>query len=195
MNELSKPAVDVVSPLETVTGQSRPRIFVSESPQDYEALRAAYFAELKPATAYETSLAENLVRYEWEMTRLRRFRDTAVLAQFRDLALKTLVTGDPNGYLPSGTATEDDHLLVRDLVSLDHDERRMAEEDFRKRCTWEPADLFGLAYARATAVTKLEERIADIERRRRLLRADYAALKAVSAYRTVGDAEVVEGAA
>jgi hypothetical protein len=80
-------------------------------------------------------------------------------------------------------------------VSLDPKERHDAEKDYVRRCNWDPADLFGLAYARAGGVTKMEERIADLERRRRILRADYMALKETRPHRTVDEAEIVEDAA
>jgi hypothetical protein len=193
MNDLSKLASHVVSPTDAIAHLVAPRIFASEKGEDYTALRAAMFAELAPRTAYEASLAENLVRYEWEMARLQRFRDTAILAEFRNLALRALLTGEPTGYIRDGAATEDDHLLIRDLVSLDLEERLLAESDYVARCRWAPADLFGLAYARASGVTKMEERVADLERRRRILRADYADLKNASKYGAADEAEILEG--
>jgi hypothetical protein len=41
----------------------------------------------------------------------------------------------------------------------------------------------------------MEDRVADLERRRRILRADYAALKAATRSSTAEDAEIVEAAA
>lgn len=192
MPRLSKPVPQVTSPMEIAARLAAPRIFVSEKAEDYAALRAALFAELDPRTPYETSLAESLVRYEWEMARLQRFRDAAILAAFREVALKALLTGDPTGLLRDRTATEDDHLLIRDLVSPDPEERRLAEKDYQARCTWDPADLLGPAYARASGRSAMEDRVADLERRRRALRADYAALKAASRCSFATDAEVVE---
>ena len=195
MTELSKMTREVMSPTDTLARLSAPRVFVSEKAEDYAALRAALFAELAPRGAYEAGLAENLVRYEWEMARLQRFRDTAILAEFRSLALRALLTGSPTGIIRQGAGEEDDHLLLRDLVSLDPEERRDAEKDYVRRCNWDPADLFGLAYARAGGVAEMEERIADFDRRRRILRADYMALKEASRHRTVDEAEIVEDAA
>jgi hypothetical protein len=102
MTELSKMTPEVVSPTDTVARLSAPRVFASEKAEDYAALRAALFAELAPRGAYEAALAENLVRYEWEMARLQRFRDTAILAAFRSLALRALLTGSPNGTIREG---------------------------------------------------------------------------------------------
>jgi hypothetical protein len=192
MNDLSKMAQQVVSPTEIIADLTAPRIFASEKAEDYAALRGTLLEELAPRTVYEGTLAENLVRYEWEMARLQRFRDTAILAEFRNLALRALLTGDPTGFMREGTATEDDRLLIRDLVSSDLTERLQAEDDYRVRCAWEPADLFGVAYARANGVTKMEDRIADLERRRRILRADYAALKAACRHSAADEAEILE---
>jgi hypothetical protein len=195
MTEPSKMIPDIVSPTDTIARLSAPRVFASEKAEDYAALRAALFAELAPRGAYEAALAENLVRYEWEMARLQRFRDTAILAAFRNLATRALLTGSPTGIYLEAAKTEDDDLLIRDLVSLDAEERRDAEKDYVRRCNWDPADLFGLAYARAGGVAEMEDRIADLERRRRILRADYMALKEASPHRTVDEAEIVEDAA
>jgi hypothetical protein len=192
MNDLSKMTSEVVSPTDTISRLTAPRIFASEKAEDYAGLRAAMFAELAPRTAYETSLAENLVRYEWEMARLQRFRDTAILAEFRNLALRALLTGDPTGYVRAEDVKDDDRALVRDLVSPDLKLRFKAEEEFREGSDWDSADLFGLAYARASGVTKMEDRIADLERRRRILRADYADLKTASTYSAADDAEILE---
>jgi hypothetical protein len=193
MNDMSKLASHVVSPTEVIAHLVAPRIFASEKAEDYTALRAAMFAELQPRTTYEASLAENLVRYEWEMARLQRFRDTAILAEFRNLALRALLTGDPTGYIRAEDVKDDDRALVRDLVSPDLKVRFKAEEEFREGSDWDSADLFGLAYARASGVTKMEERIADLERRRRILRADYADLKNASKYGAADEAEILEG--
>lgn len=194
MNDLSKMASEAVSPTETIARLTAPRIFASESLEDHASLRAALFAELEPRTAYETSFTENLVRYEWEMARLQRFRDTAILAEFRKLALHALVKGDPTAYLREDEVKDEDRALIRDLVSLDLSLRIKADEEFREGSDWAPADLFGLAYARASGVRMMEERIADLERRRRILRADYAALKAANIFNSAAEeAEVVEG--
>ena len=196
MNDLSKPVSEVANPADVVVKLNAPQIFSFERSADYDALRDAYFAELAPQTPYEKSLAVNLVRYEWDIARLQYFRDTAVFAEFRELALNALMTRDPKGHIErSNRPTYADRLLVGHLVSPDQEVRREAEEVFVKRCPWSPEDLFGLAYVRASGMSTLEARIADLERRRRTLRADYDALKAVRARGAVEDAEVVEAGA
>lgn len=75
-----------MSSSDTIARLSAPRVFASEKAEDHAALRIALFAELAPRGAQEVALAENPVGSEWEMARLQRFRDTAILAEFRSLA-------------------------------------------------------------------------------------------------------------
>jgi hypothetical protein len=189
MNDLSTRSA-IGSPSDVLARIMTPEFFNWEDPEEYQALRRGMLAELEPRTPYETALAENLVRYEWDIARLKYFWDTAVLAKFRDLALRAMLTGDPSSYLRESDIKEPDRALVRDLVSPDPEVRRQAEVAYKKRSVWAPEDLFGLAYI-GTNTGKIEDRIADIERRRRILRADCAELKAKTRLSLVADAEVV----
>jgi hypothetical protein len=192
MNDLSRRPSEVISATDTIGRLATPRIFASESAEEYAALRAMMFDELSPHTPYETALAENLVRYEWEIARAQRFRDAALLAKYRDYALNVLVYGSPERGMHKKEASADDKLLVRDLVSFDLQERLEAEKDFRAKSEWEPADLLGMAYGTSQSVRNLDERVSDIERRRRVLRDDYDRLGAHRSRALLPDAEVVE---
>ena len=192
MNDLSKMSPSALAPCDAISRLVAPRIFASENATDHAALRASLFAELAPRTPYETALAENLVRYEWEMARILRFRDSAVLSRYRDLAMMALLTGDPMSESFS-EPSDDQRALVRDLVSLDEKIRRVVETEFCECSDWEPADLLGLAYAFSSAARTLEDRIADFERRRRGLREDYARLQTARPRADIEDAEIHEG--
>ena len=178
---------------DTISRLVAPRIFASENAADHAALRAALVAELAPRTAYETALAETLVRHQWEIARLMRFRDSALLATYRDLALKAWIKDDPSALLRDSDASEEDRALIRDLVSADPKVRLEAEQEFRE-CGWKPADVLGLACARSHGAIKLDDRIADLERRRRILREDYARLRLSHPGVEIEEAEVLEAA-
>jgi hypothetical protein len=154
----------------TIAQLSRPRIFALEEADDFSALRAAHIRELAPRTPYEQSLAEALVGYEWEMARMRRFRDSAMMVMYRRLVLATLKSGDPAGHSFDDDETDDDRRLAEALLQADLETRLSAEEEFLERTGWEPGDLQALAYAQASGVSMFEQRIADLERRRRVLR-------------------------
>lgn len=185
---------DLATGQETISRLVAPRIFASENAADHAALRAALFAELAPRTAYETALAETFVRYQWEIARLQRFRDSALLATYRDLALAVLLKDNPSGHLRDSDVADEDRALIRDLVSPDPDVREKAEQAFREDSGWEPADVLGLAYARSSGARSLDDRIADMERRRRILREDYARLRLSHPGVEVEEAEVLEAA-
>jgi hypothetical protein len=176
----------------TIAQLSRPRIFALEEADDFSALRAAHIRELAPRTPYEQSLAEALVGYEWEMARMSRFRDSAMMVMYRRLALRTLKSGDPAAHSFDDIATDDDHRLAEALLQADLETRLSAEREFLERTGWEPGDLQALAYAQASGVSMFEARIADLERRRRVLRDDYARLQATRSTLQIEDAEVVD---
>jgi hypothetical protein len=194
MNDLSRRPSEIIGATDTIGRLAAPRIFASESAEEHAALRAMMFDELSPQTPYETAVAENLVRYEWEIARAQRFRDAALLAKYRHYALNVLVYGSPERGMYSQEASADDKLLVRDLVSFDLQERLDAERDFREKSEWEPADLLGMAYGSSQSVRNLDERVSDLERRRRVLRDDYDRLRANRARALLPDAEVVVAA-
>jgi hypothetical protein len=174
---------------------ARPRIFALEEAEDYAALRDAHIQELVPRTPYEQTLAEALVGYEWEMMRMRRFRDSAMMVKYRGLALKTLKTGDPTAHTFDEAAKDDHRRLAEALLHTDPETRYAAEEEFLDKTGWEPADLQALAYAQAPGVAMLEGRIVDLERRRRALRDDYARLQAARSMAQIEDAEIIDDGA
>lgn len=158
---------------------------------DKEQLRMQFLDELAPATAYERSLAEQLVDIEWEVLRHRRLREAAYLAAYRGRATSYLTKRNPERPLQKLPLTKDEIRLARDLVSADPKVRADAEEDFFAETECDPRHVLALAVGQATAAEKHIERIADLERRRRALRKDYADLKAAAA-RDIEDAEIVE---
>jgi hypothetical protein len=158
-----------------------PMLLPGEKEDDYEALRAAHLAELGPRTAYERSLAEDLVGYEWEFHRHRRMRNKALLADYRQLAINLLTNGSVT-HTPLLQAVDQEHeLLARDLVSTDPQKRLEAEEDLKTLTGRDHDELLAQAYWRSKAALAHEAKIAELERRRRALREDYRRLKSANA--------------
>jgi len=192
MNEVTKGKPVSVTREGAIARLARPRIFALEEAEDYAALRDAHILELAPRTPYEQTLAEALVRYEWDMARMGRFRDSAMMVKYRGLALTTLKTGDPTAHTFDDAAKDDHRRLAEALLHTEPEKRYAAEEEFLDKTGWEPADLQALAYAQAPGVAMLEQRIADLERRRRVLRDDYARLQAARSIAQIEDAEIVD---
>ena len=164
-----------------------------ERTADREQLRMAHLAELAPETAYERSLANQLVEYEWEIERHRRLRNASFLADYRSLATNLLVKKEMQFRLRGEDIDEQSLLLARDLVTSDPDVRGQAETDFLELTGWESSHALAVATGRARSAFAHEEKIADLERRRRTLRKDYADLKEARAS-LIEDAEYVEAA-
>lgn len=161
---------------------------------DKEQLRMQHLAELDPRTAYERSVAEQLIDIEWELIRHRRLRDCCYVAAYRRRATEHL--RKPHKQFPELKGmklppTEEDILLARDLVSSDPKTRAEAEEDFENETNWDPQHILAMAAGHAPSADRHEAKIADLERRRRALRKDYAELTATRA-RDIEDAEIVE---
>lgn len=158
---------------------------------DKEQLRMQHLAELDPRTAYERSVAEQLIDIEWELIRHRRLRDACYEAAYRRLATEYLRKPDPLSPTLKKPPTEEAILLARDLVSSDPKTRAEAEEDFENETNWDPLHILAMAAGHAPSADRHEAKIADLERRRRALRKDYAELTATRA-RDIEDAEIVE---
>ena len=167
------------------------KLLPGENPLDKEQLRITLMAEFAPKTAYQRRLAEQLVEYEWEIGRHRRFRDLGILAQYHSRAKTMLNGGRPILSGEENSLTPDDKMLARDLVgSLDAD-RVAAENDFLDRTCWHPEHVLAMAAGNCPAADAHENRIRDLERRRTLLRKEFGELQ--SACRTVvEDAEIIE---
>ena len=168
----------------------RPTLLPDEDPTTYDHLHQALLLDLNPATPYEKAIAENLVTNEWEALRHRRLRDALIRAKARDVAV---------GLCSKGKLTELNHWEQPEeeawavgvaLIGDEPDERQDAFAALRAYDIG-PDEVMAEAYRlAANAVEVHEQKLADLETRRRRLRDDYDRLKSARA-RPVEDAEVV----
>jgi hypothetical protein len=191
MNDMVKATGETLAPAEVIGRLSAPRFFGSEDPGDYAALRAAMLPELDPRTAYEVSLAENLVRYAWEIARMQRFRDNAMLSRYQNLALEIILDVKSGDSRLCRAPTDDDRLLALHLTFPDEETRTRAEEDFTELTRQDPHDVMAIAYSRSSEISTLERRLVDLERRGKDLREEYCRLTSMRP-QVIEDAEIVE---
>jgi len=80
--------------------EERPLIWC-EGPHEYDQLRLAFFAELKPDGALNSIFVKNVVDYVWELRRMKKMKHTAINCAMPDAATKLLKSrsglfGDPD---------------------------------------------------------------------------------------------------
>jgi hypothetical protein len=89
--------------------EERPTLW-HESGDDYDSLRAAVFAELKPEGVIECILIKNLVDYVWEARRYRRLKTAAIHAEMPTVAGQMLGKHDSSLF---GNSYADRQLVMR----------------------------------------------------------------------------------
>jgi len=164
-----------------------------EDPILLEDLREAFLAELAPATAYETSLAEQLVGLEWEGQRLRRLRDDLLLQEYSYQSVGVFEYGKITREPVLGKSDQTKR-LSKALISSDPELRREAELALVAHEVT-PTQILAKAWQqRVDELERFETQLTQLETRRRRLRADYDQLVALRRRRVqeISDAEVVE---
>jgi len=193
MNETTEITIAEATAQDLMDRFSAEHLLPGESAADKAQLRAAFLGELAPKTALEARLADDLVEYEWEILRHRRLRDAACRGEFRETATNVLVTGKPNYLASAADITEEHRALLYELVCEDPEVQQKAEEVFFERTSWEPHHLFAMAVGISRRAQAHEDRIVDLERRRRALQKDYRELQSTRP-RDIEDAEILDGA-
>ncbi len=166
---------------------------------EYEALKHALMAEHDPQTPYETIHVADLVLLEWDMRRHRRLYNDVLMAAYRDEAAKLIVgpeSIDPRVHLRDLEEREQAEAAARlttgALVGSDPQERRQAEEILAK-AGYRRREVVGRAAVNAAdRLERHEDRIAELEQRRRRLRDDLDRMKRGRSLRS--DAETIEAA-
>jgi hypothetical protein len=123
-------------------------VVTSEDPAEYEAYRDEFFAEMKPAGAIETMLAERFVSLAWRLLRSQRMQNQAIEDFIENHVTNPLVRstrvltchaqGIPLGdkrclssHLPLGRAAKADWACCRVLERLFMYERRIENSMLR----------------------------------------------------------------
>jgi hypothetical protein len=160
-----------------------------EDPTALDALRSAFLRELAPGTPYETVLAEDIVRLEWEAQRERRLRDACLTAKYREIALGVFAHGKVSDYTLGADKQDTENafaLVGSDPKAREQAEARLAEHGYSR------SEVTAAAYQRVGQQVGVHDRnLADLERRRRRLREEYDKLKSARLAKVVEDAEVV----
>jgi hypothetical protein len=159
-----------------------------EDADEYRALQRELLAELVPRGAFQQRIAQNLVDVEWDVLRHRRLMAALLRSEFRTQAAGVEEYGAPGRRsIALNERREFEHgrlLLAGNATAV----AKMVHEGVTRSEIAAAAML-----KRADAVAYHETRIADLERRRRLLLADLERLQTrpVRAL-TIDDAEEVD---
>jgi len=161
-----------------------------EDPATFAAFRDALLEELAPRSAYEKCLAMNLVGIEWDIGRNRRllaaalrdeFRRQATYIAARELAGRAYLSSDATGGFEDAAedAYDEDYAdYYAELFASDLTDRKPKALVELARTGVSRSEISAAAQRyRATAVAYHEDRIAELERRRRALMTDYGTLK------------------
>ena len=188
---------------------------IGEDPGSFEGFHAGMMQSLLPMTPYEGVIAENLISIEWELLQHRRMRDAGLRRVVRDRVSKAVVKREEAAHdaklyeawdaHEAQGGTEDDwedpfafdgeaarvagQTLAQNAVSRDPDTFRVACAEI-EGLGLDVVDLMSRAYRSYEAsVTKHENKLPDLERRRREVMRDFEALQKA---RPV-EAEVIAG--
>lgn len=148
----------------------------------------ALMTELAPKTEYARSLATDIVYIIWDIQRHRRLLRSVVRGEFKRQARDVLTHGAPQMKLASSEMLDavtdfPRDLLVKDPVALEVLEKKGLTLSELTAASFE---------ARSASVEYHETRIADLERRRARLMADFERLQQRSKPGDIEDAVEVD---
>jgi hypothetical protein len=162
-----------------------------EDPQSFEGFHSGMMSSLDPITPYEVVIAENLITIEWDHLQHRRMRDSgirdiirtsivdAVSAKAKDAHFKAGLADEtfvqPN-FNPGPSEAEGNALADR---AMSHDPKEMeAAYATIRDLGRDPIALMSEAYRTyESSVTRHDDRLPDLEKRRRDVRRDYDLLQ------------------
>ena len=176
---------------------------IGEDPGSFEGFHAGMMQSLLPMTPYEGVIAENLIAIEWELLQHRRMRDAGLRRVVRDRVSEAVVKREEAAHdakldeawdaheAEGGTEDdwEDDFFfdeeaareagltLAQNAVSRDPDTFQAACAEIEGMGLEVLALMSGAYLGYETAVTKHEDKLPELERRRREVMRDYDALQ------------------
>lgn len=188
---------------------------VGEDAGSFDGFHTGMMQSLRPMTPYEGVIAENLIAIEWELLQHRRMRDAGLRQVVRDRVTQAVYKREGSArddmrqeawdeHVEKG-GTEDDwedpcpedegaewelvQTLVQNAVSRDPDTFLAASAEIASMGI-DLVGLMGEAYrSYEHSVTRHEDKMPELERRRREVMRDFEALRKA---RPV-EAEVIEG--
>ncbi|AZQ66719.1 hypothetical protein EF888_05930 [Silicimonas algicola] len=177
---------------------------LGEDPEFFAIFRSGLAQALAPATSYEDLVAENLIAIEFELVQHRRLRDVALGQNIRDAIIEAVVNRErddhdseldahhdawiaeghsahawkePHEFDPAAARAAGTDLADR-VTSLDRSVRDKALTQITE-LGMTPMELLGEAHRRfGNRVAYHEEKIVELEARRRAVKRDYDALQA-----------------
>ena len=188
---------------------------IGEDPGSFEGFHIGMMQSLLPMTPYEGVIAENLIAIEWELLQHRRMRDAGLRSVVRDRVSEAVVKREEAAHEAeideawethhAEGGTEDDweepfsfdldaaqeagQTLAQNAVSRDPDTFQAACAEI-EAMGLDVVDLMGEAYrSYENSVTRHENKLPDLERRRREVMRDYDTLQRARPI----EAEVIEG--
>jgi hypothetical protein len=177
---------------------------VGEDPGSFETFHAAMMASLGPATPYECVIAENLIAIEWELVQHRRMRDSGIRDIIREAIRKAVVRQKDEEYDAALDVDWERHVEAGgdeddwEPTRFDRDAAEAAGEDLAARAMsrdleaqaiayeevsalgMDPVEIMGEAYrSYDRSVTHHDNRLHELEGRRREVKRDFDALQRV----------------
>lgn len=154
-------------------------------------LRDALLGELAPATPYQIFIAENIVAVEWEIHRHRKLRDGLLRSSFRSVAQEKRTGNDDLFGITSISASDTAKKFAAGLMRAPGSDE-LAAQQWLSDQNIDIGELTAEAYKRvARAIEPHEQKLAELETRRRRLRQDFDALKRVRPA-DIPDAEIMD---
>jgi hypothetical protein len=159
--------------LQTTETASSRYLLPDEDLDEFTRFSDAILKELAPVGVYQLHLATNLVQIEWDILRHRRLVAAVLRTEFRRQAGGVAEKGDP-GLVSTAFAMKTELHLGRSLLAQEAEGDAILTQTGVLR-----SEITAAAFlSRSETVAYHEGRIADLERRRRQLLADYDRLRA-----------------
>lgn len=180
------------APAVSSTGDESLNLLPDEDLASFQELKFRAMSDLAPVTYLESRIATNIVEIEWDIMRHRRLLSAAVRTAFVQHSEGVFETGIPRlGHSPF-KGNEEKKSFLHDVKSDCEADRVRADKVLAERGVTR-AEISAAAFAaRHHQISYHETRIADLERRRRSLLADYDALRAKAKPKPILDADFVE---
>ena len=176
---------------------------IGEDPGSFDAFHQAMVKTLVPMTPYAGVVAENLITIEWELLQHRRMRDALVRQRMREDICKAVIKQQEAEHEAAVDEAWDKHEEAggteadwEDPFAFDQEEAERLGNDLAERATsrdtkssgrclqeitalgLKPVELMSEAYASDSSnLLYHEEKIQELERRRREVKRDFDALQ------------------